>query len=365
MIKLNIVGYLGFHNFGDDLMLIGLLGELNRKGRFRVNVFVKNKTGLEKNAMRWLNLDVRIITLSKLTTVLLPYYVLFASRTIWCGGTCLYEDPSDPGLRGLKWIRRIAIYSGLFGRKLLLMNIGVNQLISDRAKAIVGEIVARNNTFISVRDISSLENLQSISPAPNPVVLGGDLAFLNHMESVRNNGESDYIVFCGHLQYAENTEVVDFYVQALSKISTTLNKSIVMVSLHGGASGDDLFHDRIKGRMECPVTCIRYSSGEINTLADLFSGSYCVISMRLHGVVFAELLMKPSIGISYSDKVRYFVEKTNNISSCRIKGVKEKLTPEDVVLVTGGYKVSASFIDAERALSKDGVDVLLNLTSVL
>lgn len=360
MMKLNIVGYLGFQNFGDDLMLIGLLGELNRKGRFRINVFVKkNSAGLKEYAWRWRNLDIRLITLSKFTTIMLPCYVFFASKTIWCGGTCLYEDPADPGFRGLKWIKRVAIYAELFGRKFLLMNIGVNQITSNRAKEIIGTIISQKSTYISVRDSSSLENLHRLSWMPNSVVLSGDLAFLNHAKSVRNNCEKDYIIFCGHLQYAEDYDVVEFYAKALSKIATALSKSIVMVSLHGGMGGDGIFHSRIKERLYCSVTCFQYYEGGIHTLAELFSGTYCVISMRLHGIVFAELLMKPSIGISYSDKVRYFIEKTNNVSSRRIKGIGEKLTEEDVVLVVGSHKVSPSFIDAERALAMVGVDSLL------
>ncbi|MDD3381792.1 MAG: polysaccharide pyruvyl transferase family protein, partial [Rugosibacter sp.] len=327
--KLNIVGYLGFENFGDDLMLTGLLDELNRNGIFQINLFVKNKVSLNGYATRWSNLKICLITLSKLSTILLPYYILTASKTIWCGGTCLYEDPSDPRFRGLGWIRRVVNYTRLFGRKFLLMNIGVNQIISKEAKTIIGEIVAGKSTYISVRDITSLENLLSVSSMRNSVVLGADLAFLNRINSVRSSSETDYIIFCGHRQYANNSEIVDFYAQTLSKISKTLNKKIVMISLHGGVVGDDLFHISIRERMDCTVMCIQYSSDAINILSNLFSNCFCIISMRLHGLIFAELLMKPSIGIAYSDKVKYFIEKTNNISNYRIKKVKDTLTPEE------------------------------------
>lgn len=359
MKTLNIVGYLGFHNFGDDLMLMGLLDELSRKGGGQVRVFVKHKEGLEAFVTRWRNLDVGFVSLNKFTTVLLPYYIFSASITIWCGGTCLYEDPSDPLFRGLKWIGRVAMYSEISGRKLLLINIGVNRIISDRAAEIIRKMIVRRSTQISVRDESSLENLKRISPAAKSVVLGGDLAFLNRIESVQKSSKNDHIIFCGHLQYADNSDVVSFYAQALSEISKILGRSIVMVSLHDGVAGDGLFHNRIKERMECQAVCTQYCSGDIQTLADLFLNSYCVISMRLHGVVFAELLMKPSIGIAYSDKVRYFVEKTNTVSSTRIKKVGEKLTYEDINSIVKSYKADKSFIEKERALAVSGIDAFL------
>lgn len=357
--KLNIVGYLGFSNFGDDLMLLGLLDHLNKKNIYKIKVFVKNKSGFEDYISRWDKLDIRLITLNKFSTLLLPFYVFQSPITAWCGGTCLYEDPTDTNLHGLKWLSRLASYSSFFGRKLVLINIGVNRITGSQATFLTSKIVERNNTFISVRDNSSLENIYSKFSPSNLVVVGGDLACLNYIDLTCTTHTSRHIVFCGHSQYANDTELISFYAKNLSEISRDLDKPIVFIAMHGGADSDTLFHKKIMERMDTPSKIIPYTTGNMTEIYDYFKSAYCVISMRLHGVVLAELLMKPNLGISYSKKVEYFIMKTCNVSNTRIKKIGENITSSDINQVVNHYKLDSPFVATERNLAILGIEKLI------
>jgi L-malate glycosyltransferase len=354
--KINIIGYLGFHNIGDDLMLIGLLNELNNRKCFSINIFMKDEVCLKSYIDNWTNLTINIIKLSTVTNIFLPYYIFSSDSTIWCGGTCFYEDPNDKQLNGLKWIKKIAFYTRIFKKNLFFLNIGANNLITLKSKKIMHNII-KSTTAVSVRDLESLNNLQNYFLDNDRRFIGGDLAFLS-MEPrnfLRDSG--DYILFCGHNQYTSDKTVVEFYAKNLVELSINLNKKIIFFPFHGGKNSDNLFHLEICKFFKLNVEYKIIEETNLDNMVGMFKKAYIVISMRLHALIFSELLSKPNIGINYNNKVAYFIEKTKNISESRIKEVGDEILAEDARYVCDNYKSNNQFIIKERHDAIKGIIV--------
>jgi len=350
--KINIIGYLGFSNFGDDLMLYGLLNELNSKGYYKLNIFMKKNIFSKDNFKKWNNLEINIIKLNKYTNITLPLYIFNNDCTIWCGGTCLYEDPSDIKLEGLRWIRRISFTSNLLNRIFYLINIGVNEIKSKKAKCIVQSII-NNTTKISVRDNESINNLKKFNNVN--CIMAADLALLNKYKSVEINTSAEYFIFCGHFQYKDDRKIISAYVKILNNICIKLNKKILFVPLHLDGSNDNLFHSKIINELSSNVhyeLIVKYS---VTELENIFKNSFFVISMRLHALIFSELLGRPSIGINYNDKVQYFMNKLENTTSLRIKDVGEVISNNDILNVISHYKCNIDLLIEETKNAKKGI----------
>lgn len=352
MKNIAVIGYLGFQNFGDDLMLYGLLNALNRKGNYKIKIFVKENSYDSQVLDKYNNLNIKFIEINKAVNIFFPLYIFSVDVVMWCGGTCIYEDPNDIHLSGLKWINKIVNVTNWLKKDFYFINIGINKLISKNAKNLFIQILSKSK-YISCRDVESLNNLKEYNYLDCGV--GSDLAFLNTIPKTKKSENEEYIVFCGHYQYRNDSNLIKKYAIILSNLSQELNKKIYFVPLHVGISNDNLFHTNIISELTIQTQYELLKGYTISQIEEIFSKSYFVISMRLHALIYAELNSKPSIGINYNDKVKYFMSKLHNSNNTRLKNVGETIATQEILDIKNNYQINNEFLEIEKFKAKNGI----------
>ncbi|MEZ8375759.1 polysaccharide pyruvyl transferase family protein [Vibrio cyclitrophicus] len=353
---INVIGYLGYSNAGDDIMLLGLLNELiDRNKQQKVRVFVRDlnisKTPIfcsEKFS------NIHWVKLGRLSVFKMPWYCYDARELIWCGGTCFYEDPSDSSLSGLKWIDRVTRISSSLGVKIRFCNVGVNSVISLVAKKLIRSILLRSSA-VSLRDGESLEACLDYAPEYKNFSIGGDLAFLSGLRGNRHEAMEPYFVFCGHADFSQNDELIELYASQVNMIAKKLELQVCFLPMHLGIKTDNLFHEKVIKLLGEDISYKLFDTNNLDIIAEIVSNSKFVLSFRLHALVISEILRTPSVGISYNDKVHKFINKTNNLSEQRVLDVGEALSEITILDILDNYDVHSNFIVVEENEAKLGI----------
>ncbi|WP_103866239.1 polysaccharide pyruvyl transferase family protein [Aquimarina sp. I32.4] len=346
-----LFGYFGFKNFGDDLMLVNALNHLDLIKRNNTYiVFVAEDYYSEQKAFTsFKNIKVKYIRLTPLINYICIYYYAFISReAFWIGGTSLYES-SAANLDGIVWLNKVINKFQLFGKNFSFCNIGIGDFTSEKGLNLYKQIVNKSKRF-SCRDHVSLMKLKNFFPEKPNVFEGGDLACL--LESSFFNRDPKSIVFCGHFQYQDDESVVETYSAILNDICKGKEK-VLFMPMHQGTQSDNQFHNKVSQKLTTPFEIINYS----DDLFKYMSQAKIVISMRLHGLVLADILGIPNIGISYHDKVSIYIKSTNTLVEYRNKKVKENISIETIQKVISNYKKPTEFLNQEKNKAIKGMKV--------
>ena len=355
MKKVNVIGYLGFNNAGDDLMLLGLLNNYNQIGNIEVRVFVKNiNDDLKYQFLLFTNISIKWVKLSKFSILKFIYYSISSASTVWCGGTCFYEDKEDPKRQGMRWINKIVHIAKFFHNKVFFVNVGMNEFVSTDTKHIFRCIISKTDK-ISFRDDASLSIGKQVILDSNKVYAGGDLAFLSYLEPKLLISE-EYFVFCGHADYSGDQYMIDFYAELVIDMSKKLKMKVVFLPLHGGENkNDNSFHYEMLKKISGEIPAVVISEPNISEIIDHIYNSKLVISMRLHALVISEMLSIPNIGLSYNPKVRYFINKSSNLSSIRTYDLLDVIDISDVEYLLCNYDPESNFKFSELNEANNGV----------
>lgn len=350
---INIYGYFGFKNIGDDLMLMNFLDYIDSCAleQLRVRIFCKKNSYSFKKYNR---LEIITIEVNKLINYVISYYYIFYSdKGIWVGGTCLYE-PENKNISGLKWLLKLVKKYQQFKKPFYFINIGIGSLYSSNAIEIVKDILSYTKN-VSFREEKSLSKAYELGVNTKGFP-GGDMVFLNSQQfrKYENIAYRNLFGFCGHEQYANDTYTVEFYAKQLQDLSDGYDK-IIFISMHGNE--DHKFHKKIAKLIQKDYSFLEYENYEI--LFQEMKQLKFLLGMRLHSIILADLLAIPNIGIAYGEKVSNYIRKTNILVNSRIKHVNEKITIFELNEIVDHYKQNGAFINAEESCAQSGIDKVI------
>lgn len=351
--KILVFGYFGFNNFGDDLMLKNTLDYFEtQKSDYIFNVFVKENYYQSLNSFTtFRHIKVNYIKLNSFVNYISVYYYVYKSRLgFWLGGTCLYESKHSD-ISGLVWLKRIISVFKILKKNFFFCNIGVGDIKTIKAKSLYDYII-NNTKSISCRDEKSINILEN-SNLDVKFSLGGDLAsLLKIKEQIRTK---EYIIFSGHYQYSDDDDLVKLYARNLDKLSKCFNKKVLFFPMHQGGLTDNVFHEKISKLMSCENIIVNFN---FDNYESFLERGFFWLSMRLHGVVLADMLNIPNLGIAYQEKVRVYVSKTEVLSTYRVKSVGEFITDSSVEYILNAYKKPLDFLNEENRRSLNGLSIL-------
>lgn len=335
---ISLIGYYGFKNIGDDLMLSNLISFFLAKKKIkRIFVFVRD------NYYQINNEKVKIIPLSKLSRLKKTFAILRSNFVIWGGGTCLYEGSNNRGLYDLYKVQKI---TNMFGKKFIFFGIGVG-FLENREIIHISKKILDHSRFIYFRDVNSSKRAQQITNVDNSCV-GGDLAFLSDISinNPKNKCNSiKRISFSGVFDQSDIT--AKFYAQELNKISEHFNAEIHFLPSHLGEKNDNEFHKRIiENNLKASFTMHLWNS--VDEYVKILQRMDFHIGMRLHSIVLADLVGIPNIGIVYSPKVKYYIQKSTSEPEKRIFDLREKIELGNIEFVYRNYEYQSEFIQTER-----------------
>lgn len=169
-----VFGYFGGRNFGDELMLVGLIEELRERGAGAIRIIAP-----QGKVPR--HLEGHVERAYQKAPGGLASGLAWASAFVVCGGTMFHD--SFPDERHRAYRRNLAAIAGLCGAaratgcKVLLLGIGVGPLRRRFTRA-AARIAIAAASEIRVRDRSSLEDIEALGGRAPKLSLGHDLAFL-------------------------------------------------------------------------------------------------------------------------------------------------------------------------------------------
>ncbi len=302
MSKLVISGYYGFGNAGDEAMLAAILEAiLDVIPNAEITVISGNpKDTMDKHGVK---------AISRLSPLPIIKALKGCDLLISGGGSLLQDVTSDRSLYYYLSIIRMAKW---FNRPVMLYAQGIGPLLRERAKKAVAKVL-NNVDLITVRDDISKQALLDLN-IKTPIYVTADAVLSMHPvdSSIGKRLLSQYDLkgvrpkigvaireWKQEQQYHKNLAV------ALDRLSQECNADIIFIPMQHPQDTNESY--KVASQMEHkPIVLNRaYTTAELFAL----TGSMDVlIGVRLHALVFASLMEKPVVGISYDPKIDSFLE---------------------------------------------------------
>lgn len=291
---MKLIGYFGFSNLGDDLMLLGFLGELRRMNhREKIELLSINPV-LTRSLLREYE-QVSISQANWKSYLLLPFCTNRSEPIVWVGGTCLYQDKTDTLKKGLFWLTYIAVITALLGKKFILFNIGVNHVTNWTTKFLIKLIISFSAKIV-VRDQQSRDNVLYYVKRKYCGV-GGDLALLYNFPSKKKSESVVGILPHGdHVMTKQLNDVIEHLTQRHFKVKLIgmSDTDLTSVSCHPNK-----------------YNACKYNGFSVDKILNELGQCNFIIGQRLHSIVIASAMRIPVFSVNYDQKIRQFCCRMN------------------------------------------------------
>lgn len=281
MKRVNVVGYYGWDNFGDDLFRVAVKRnrELIWGPGARVRSFVTPIRALHQN------LGV-VGQATRLAETLVG--ALWADTIALCGGSVLEDVQGNQRVRDRLLRGRRAVEA---------LGVSLGPWKSESAMARVRGYVLQMERVV-VREQASKDRIGE------SVAVGGDLAALYAMPTIPPD-ERDYLTVCIS---RDSGATVDELVTVLGALLPRVDIKVKFLSLnvrrgHGDIEFTRSIYSRVR-HLHPEIELVKYES--LDQTIDVIAHSRAVWSQRLHGIIVAYLCEVPFIALSHHQKITDF-----------------------------------------------------------
>lgn len=302
MSKLVISGYYGFGNAGDEAMLAAILEAILE---VIPNADITVISGNPKDTMRKHGVNA----IPRLSPVAVYKAIKQCDLLISGGGSLLQDVTSD---RSLYYYLSIIRLAAMFNKKIMLYAQGIGPLTRDMAKKSVGKVLNLVD-LITVRDEISRQELVALGVTKPPIHVTADAVLSMHpvdsllgkrlLKDYTLKGVSPKIGVSLRRWKHETAYRIDL-ARALDALHEECNGNIIFIPMQHPADTNEAFAVAKLMKHEPIILEKSYTTTELLALAGSMD---LLIGVRLHALVFASLMEKPVIGISYDPKIDNFL----------------------------------------------------------
>lgn len=302
--KIAILGYYGYNNYGDDLMLYSIIKQLKNCNNCEVVVFCK-KSGLK--FLDDFHFVKKVIFTEKSIVKNVTKYVREISSckyVFWGGGTCFSNEDGVS-------IRYFLLAKLLF-KKIGFLGIGIGNVTG--YNKIKTSFILNISNFITIRDNESYKLIKKIV-FHNKTKLAVDLTYLLDLndENIKSDSSSYNLVSLHNLQNFFSEEAIKKrrynLVKAIKERFEKDYKKIIVLPLCNEDYNENtlLYKELLRLNLDVELsfsnTYIERTNLIIN--ADFF------YSERLHGFILAYFCKTKCFPLQYSPKFNYFIDDEN------------------------------------------------------
>lgn len=305
MKKLLLVGYFGFDNLGDELLLVSLLDYL-RKNLPDIKPMVLYGKPLPEVY------GVEVIPRKSLING-----IRVADGICFAGGSILQDVTS---MRSLLYYLGIILLSFIMKKPVVMVSQGIGPIRTTLGKKLLKIL---NLTYsISVRDRDSLEVLERFGIYKPRCYLGNDLVLYLNLEEFKKpliEKKRDVLI---SVRESPNFKEGDF-LEAITRFKDRYNLDVSILVTHKLKDRD--ISERFAKKLNCDLV---FWESPFSVISIMSSFKF-VISMRLHPLILSALLDIPFLGIVYDPKVKAFISYFPSAYSLDINNNLDKI--EDIL----------------------------------
>ena len=353
-------GYYGFNNSGDDAILLSIHSNIMKTNKNIDVLVLANKP--EQTSKKY---GVKVIYRYNIFKVV--WSIMRCDLLISGGGSLLQDKTST---RSLIYYLSIIKMAKMFGKKVMLYANGIGPVEKDKNRKLVKKVVSRAD-LITLREENSLDELRKIGVVNKNAIVTADPVFsldpLPKEESEkifeRSGIPLNKPIVGVSVRNWKSIENFLYDVAVLcDRIYDELGRNIVFIPMQ--LPYDAAISDKVRSLMKRKSYCLdeNCSPKEIMSAIGLMD---CIISMRLHTLIFAANGNVPMLGFVYDPKIEYYLNLFNMPSGGDVKNYNmEKAFESLKELMENRQKYSSSLKETAlkmRKRSEDNVKYLIKL----
>lgn len=304
MSKIVISGYYGFGNAGDEAMLAAIITAI-RKEDPQAGITVISGNPKETSAKH----QVEAVG----TFAALPIFrALTSCDLLISGGGSLLQDATS--VRNVYYYLSIMTMAKLLGKKVVLYAQGIGPLTKHTTRRAVKTILNRMD-LITVRDVPSQELLQSIGVEPNLIEVTADAVLTMPIADPARGEKRLQAAGMGHgckrigiavRSWKGHTAYRESLGQALDRLIQSHNVEVVFIPMSHPEDTEEA-KAVVETMQHSDCAYVLASAFDTKEFLALAGAVDIMVGIRLHALVFASLMAKPVIGISYDPKIDAFL----------------------------------------------------------
>ncbi len=329
-----IIGAYGMGNSGDDAILEAIVGELRKIDPFLPITALSRRP---KETSERFGID-------SLHMFDMPGFRRIAKHTklYLSGGGSLIQNVTSR--RSLWYYLYTISQAKKYGNAVMMYGCGIGPIADRRDAGRVCDILNRSVDVITLRESASLRELQNMGVTQPKMLVTSDPALTLPLASadivnaeLQKYGltpDGQYVCFCvrGWTGFAEKARA---FAQAADDVAR-LNLTPVFMLINRDEDGAAT--ETVRSLMKTSATVIDGTADSALTIG-LLSRMKTVVSMRLHGLIFAASQGVPLVGVSYDPKITAFLASIGEKRCLPL----EKLTSE--ALKAAVSEAAASYAD--------------------
>ncbi len=319
--RILICGNYGAGNFGDELILKGLLKVIKKLAHIEVTVM----TGNEKET--WTMHDVQVApfvpsSLKSWTKQVLKgkaaraLFAIGQADLIIFGGGGLFNEKEEASIK--IWNSQVRAFR-FFKKPVIMIGQSFGNIEKEKNKKIIRKVCSSMKKIL-VRDPISKKNLESLGIEKHIQVVSDSAFWLEarDFQEEKKPYHSPYYLISLRAWPGIDTKLLTEHINTLIK---NLPGTPVFISMQ--KDDEKIFHQLNNKNIQC------ISPKNLNELWTLFSHAQCIIGMRLHACILATTMQKPLLAIAYDDKVKNLLQ-TENPAALTLDPHLDLLFPEDL-----------------------------------
>lgn len=329
MYKIVVSGYFGFNNIGDEAILKGLIqGIQSQFDEVEIVVLSSNVAFTEKHC------GVRAVNRMSLKEVCreMKTMDLFVSG----GGSLLQDATSSRSI--LYYLGLLTMATKLFKKKTMIYSQGIGPVIKPSNQKKMKKVLNRVD-WIDVRDGISKQTLQKMGVTKEievtsdtvfgiiPPELSKGREVLQRMEVI---GERKNIAISLRKWKEYDDKIVKETVDLLKKLQETQEYNIFLLPFHFNEDMEII--SRVMKELDSTeVIHVVTESMYVDDYLSFIGTMDLVLSMRLHGLIFATLMGVVPVGISYDPKIDSFLKEIEEESAVSLETISSEVLYQSIL----------------------------------
>jgi len=287
--RVAIVGYFGFRNAGDELILESIINSL-RKEIPDIDIEVLSNNPADTISYH------RVKAVNRWNPFGIIKTIRNSDLVILAGG--LFQDIT--GFFSIYYYLATIVIGKIFGKPVFLygseftpIRYKFNHFVLNRILKFVNEIAVRSN--------GSLKFLNNIGIKKN-VILSADIVLSYPVVKLRHKERKLKKI---GLILKNSPKNINFFVELCESLFSRLEAELFFIPFH--LDKDISFSLDIAKQLSFPTQVASWNRA--NELFYIISGMDFIVSQRLHGLILSILLKIPVLGISSDPKLKFFFDE--------------------------------------------------------